>query len=178
MARSRPASLQVRGARRSDLSKVLWFLQRKAAFDGCELRATPARLARALFGKRPRCGVLLAERGGRSEGFAFYFETFSSFQGGPCLWLDDLYVVPEARGTGAGTALLTRLAQIARRRGCARIDWTVASANGRAATFYRKRGARIAPRTRLARLGAGEIQALAMNGRLRRRGGCSPSASG
>jgi GNAT superfamily N-acetyltransferase len=157
---SRPA-VQVRGAERADLPKILWFLREKAAFDKGELRATRADLARALFGRRPRCGVLLAERGGNSEGFAFYFETFSSFQGGPCLWLDDLYVVPEARGRGAGTALLTRLAQIARRRGCARIDWTVNLRNPRAIRFYRGRGARVKPALGLCRLDTGEIRALA-----------------
>jgi GNAT superfamily N-acetyltransferase len=163
-ARSRRAGLEVRRADPTDLTRVFWFLRRKAAFDRGELRATRADLARALFGKRPRCGVLLAERGGKPEGFAFYFETYSSFQGGPCLWLDDLYVVPEARGKGAGTALLRGLARIARRRGCARIDWTVSLRNGRSLRFYRGRGARIKPGVRLCRLDAGEIRELAGEG--------------
>jgi GNAT superfamily N-acetyltransferase len=143
---------------------VVWFLRRKAAFDGDTLRATPEGLDRALFGSRPRCGVLLAERGGTAAGFAFYFETFSSFQGGPCLWLDDLYVVPGSRGRGVGTALLARLARIAVRRGCARIDWLVNWSNGRAVRFYRGRGARVKTGTRLCRLGKADLRALAAAG--------------
>jgi hypothetical protein len=145
---TRSNSVEVRRAVRGDLPKVVWFLRRKAAFDGDTLRATPEGLDRALFGSRPRCGVLLAERGGTAAGFAFYFETFSSFQGGPCLWLDDLYVVPGSRV----------------RRGCARIDWLVNWSNGRAVRFYRGRGARVKTGTRLCRLGKADLRALAAAG--------------
>jgi len=161
MAPSRTPGVDVRGAVRADLPKILWFLRRKAAFDGGTLRATREGLARALFVRRPRCGVLLAEREGSVAGFAFYFETFSSFQGGPCLWLDDLYVVPGSRGAGVGTALLARLARIAVRRGCSRIDWTVNTSNGRAIRFYRGRGARVKAGTRLCRLDEADLRALA-----------------
>jgi len=164
MARSPILAVEVRNAGRADLSKVFWFLRRKAAFDGDTLRATREGLARALFGRRPRCGVLLAERGGRAAGFAFFSETFSSFRGEPCLWLDDLYVVSGLRGAGVGTALLARLARIAVRRGCSRIDWTVSSSNGRAIRFYRRRGARVKAKTRLCRLGEADLRALAAAG--------------
>jgi GNAT superfamily N-acetyltransferase len=157
-------TVEVRSAVRADLPKVLWFLRRKAAFDGDTLRATPEGLTRALFGSRPRCGVLLAEHDGSAAGFAFYFETFSSFQGGPCLWLDDLFVLPSSRGAGVGKALLAELARVAVRRGCARIDWTVEMSNTRAIRFYRARGARVKAGTRLCRLGQADLRALAAAG--------------
>jgi hypothetical protein len=102
MARSPILAVEVRNAGRADLSKVFWFLRRKAAFDGDTLRATREGLAGALFGRRPRCGVLLAERGGRAAGFAFLSETFSSFRGEPCLWLDDLRSFPACAARGLG----------------------------------------------------------------------------
>lgn len=135
--RTRPASP-------GDIDLIIDFLRQKAAFDGASpeaVEATPDRLRRTLFDGAPSEEVLLAERDGRAIGFASFYRTYSSFLCRPCLWLDDLYVLPEERGTGAGTALMRHLARIARDRGCGRIEWTVNASNGRAITFYRKHGA-------------------------------------
>jgi GNAT superfamily N-acetyltransferase len=104
---------------------------------------------------------LIAEIDREPVGFASYFLTFSSFLARPGLWMDDLYVHPQARGSGAGTALLCRLARLAEERGCARVEWTVAAANERGIGFYRKHGATVQESVRLARLDRAGIRTLA-----------------
>ncbi|MFN3520565.1 MAG: GNAT family N-acetyltransferase, partial [Sphingomonas sp.] len=80
-------------------------------------------------------------QGGLSIGFALFFHTFSTWTGRRGLWLEDLYVTPEARGSGAGGALLQALAQVALDRGCPRLEWTVLDWNTPALDFYRAKGA-------------------------------------
>ena len=72
---------------------------------------------------------------------ALYFTNFSTWSGRDGLYLEDLYVKPEARGTGLGKALLQRLARIAVARGCARVEWAVLDWNAPAIAFYRSLGA-------------------------------------
>src|SRR5499425_3912146 len=56
---------------------------------------------------------------------SLYFFTYSSFMGKPILWLEDLVVLPNERGQGAGKAILQALARIAVKRGCGRMEWSV-----------------------------------------------------
>lgn len=107
-----------------------------------EVRADRAVLAAHLFGDRPMAEVLIAERAGDPVGFALFFHNFSTFEGRPGIYLEDLFVTPEARGFGAGKALLARLAQLALERGCARLEWAVLDWNRPAIDFYRSLGAR------------------------------------
>jgi len=107
-----------------------------------EVRADPALLALHLFGPQPIAEVLIAERDGEAIGFALFFPNFSTFEGKPGLYLEDLYVRPEARGLGAGKALLARVARLALNRGCARVEWAVLDWNAPAISFYRAIGAR------------------------------------
>ena len=86
-------------------------------------------------------GVLLALEGSEPVGFAVYFHNFSTWLGRPGLYLEDLFVRPEMRGKGYGRALLERLAQIAKERGCGRMEWAVLDWNDPAIQFYRKLGA-------------------------------------
>lgn len=78
----------------------------------------------------------------RAVGFALYFFTFSTFEGRPSLYLEDVYVEPEARGYGIGTAILRRLAARARAHGCRRMEWTALDWNTSARTFYENLDAR------------------------------------
>ncbi len=108
-----------------------------------EVRATAARIRRDGFGARRYFRVLIAERGRSAVGFALYFFAYSTFLAQPTLFLEDLFVLPESRSTGAGKALLRALAQAAVRHGCGRMDWLVLADNAPAIRFYRGLGAKL-----------------------------------
>lgn len=105
------------------------------------VKATPARLRRHGFGRRPYFRTLLCRRGGRPVGVAVYFLTYSTFAGRPTLYIEDIFVVPRARKQGAGAALLRALARIAVRERCGRMEWSVLRWNTPAIGFYRRLGA-------------------------------------
>lgn len=101
-----------------------------------------ARLVADAFGPRPRFHVFLVERApGDAVGYAAVFETYSTFRARPVLYLEDLFVLREARGTGAGVALMRRIAREAIERGCARVSWIVLDWNESAQRFYERLGA-------------------------------------
>jgi GNAT superfamily N-acetyltransferase len=108
-----------------------------------EAKATVADIRRDGFGARRYFETLLCFRGRQPIGFALYFFTYSTFVGRPSIWLEDLYVVPEARGVGAGKALLAELARIAVRRRCGRLEWTVLDWNTPSIRFYESLGAKL-----------------------------------
>jgi GNAT superfamily N-acetyltransferase len=87
--------------------------------------------------------VIIGEVDGAAQGFALFFHNFSTFEGKPGVYLEDLFVQPEARGSGLGKALLARLAAIAVERDCARLEWSVLDWNEPAIGFYKKLGARL-----------------------------------
>jgi len=96
----------------------------------------------ALFGHNPRVWCLLAEDGdGQVVGFALWFFNFSTWRGKHGVYLEDLFVRPDARGGGHGRALLTELARIAVDNRCARMEWVVLDWNEPAHGFYRALGA-------------------------------------
>jgi GNAT superfamily N-acetyltransferase len=103
--------------------------------------ATEDGLRQALFGPRPYAEVVLAEDDERPIGFALFFHTFSTFVGRPGIYLEDLFVVPEARGRGVGRALLTHLSRLAVERGCGRVEWAVLDWNAPAIRSYQSLGA-------------------------------------
>jgi GNAT superfamily N-acetyltransferase len=100
-----------------------------------------ARLQGHLFGPRPFAEVLLAEEKGQVVGFALFFHNYSTFEGRPGIYLEDLFVEPEYRGQGHGKALLVELARLAVERGCGRVEWVVLNWNEPAIQFYRSIGA-------------------------------------
>jgi GNAT superfamily N-acetyltransferase len=95
-----------------------------------------------LFGPRPYAEVILAETDtGESAGFALFFHNFSTWEGKPGMYLEDLFVRPEYRGHGYGKALLSELARLAVERGCARLEWAVLDWNEPSIQFYKALGA-------------------------------------
>jgi GNAT superfamily N-acetyltransferase len=135
----------IRDAKPEDVDIIHGFILALADYEKLrhEVRADPASLARHLFGPRPMAEVLIAEdEAARPIGFALFFHNFSTFEGRPGIYLEDLYVAPEARGSGAGKALLKRLAQLAVERDCGRLEWAVLDWNEPAIAFYRSIGAR------------------------------------
>jgi GNAT superfamily N-acetyltransferase len=107
-----------------------------------EVVMTEELLATGLFGARPYAEVVLAEDDGRPVGFALFFHNFSTFLGRPGIYLEDLFVLPEHRGSGIGRMLLAHLARLAVERGCGRLEWAVLDWNRDAIKFYERLGAR------------------------------------
>ena len=108
--------------------------------------ATEAMFREALFGDAPKVFCLVAEdavdgHAGEVVGFAVWFFTFSTWLGRHGVYLEDLFVRPEARGRGHGQALLAELARIAVAAGCGRVEWAVLDWNSAAQGFYRSLGA-------------------------------------
>jgi GNAT superfamily N-acetyltransferase len=122
---------------------------------------TPEALHAALFGERPACEALIAERHGRAVGFALYFTTFSTFLARPGIYLEDVFVEPEHRGAGIGKAFLRHLAALAVERGCGRLEWRVLDWNEPSIRFYESLGAKVLPEWELVRMTAAEFTALA-----------------
>jgi GNAT superfamily N-acetyltransferase len=136
-------TISVRPATRSDLPQVLAFIRELAVYERLEdqVVATEADLAAALFGARPYAEVVLGCLGETPVGFALFFHNFSTFLGKPGIYLEDLFVRPEARGLGVGRRLLAWLARTTLERGCARLDWAVLDWNEPSIGFYRGLGA-------------------------------------
>ena len=139
----RPVDFAIRAARREDAGEVLRLIAGLARYEKLEHMAvgTEEQLAAALFGPRPSCEALVAERGGRAVGFALFFTTFSTFLCKPGLYLEDVFVEPEHRGAGIGKALLRRLAALCLERGCGRFEWSVLDWNEPSIGFYKALGA-------------------------------------
>jgi GNAT superfamily N-acetyltransferase len=106
------------------------------------VKASHDDLARALFGERPVAECVLAEIAGAPVGLALFFTNFSTWTGKPGLYLEDLFVMPSARGAGLGKALLVHLAELCVARGYGRFEWSVLDWNTPAIGFYQALGAK------------------------------------
>jgi GNAT superfamily N-acetyltransferase len=137
-------TVSIRAAAPSDLPLIAALIRDLAEYERLadEVRFDETELATHLFGPRPMAEVVIGEIDGAAQGFALFFHNFSTFEGRPGIYLEDLFVRPEARGSGLGKALLTHLAFLAVERGCARLEWSVLDWNEPAIGFYRKLGAR------------------------------------
>lgn len=113
---------------------------------------TEAQLRAELFGARPVIEAVIGWEDERAVGFALYFHNFSTFLARRGLYLEDLFVVPEARGRGYGKALMRHVARIALERECGRFEWAVLDWNQPAIDFYRSLGADVLPDWRICRL--------------------------
>jgi GNAT superfamily N-acetyltransferase len=134
----------IRPATLADLPLIAQLIRDLAAYEKLshEVRFDEATLAGHLFGPRPMAEVVIGEVDGAPQGFALFFHNFSTFEGKPGIYLEDLYVRPEARGGGLGKALLLHLAALAVERGCARLEWWVLDWNAPSIGFYKRLGAR------------------------------------
>ena len=134
---------RVREASEGDVSLILSFICELAEYEKLshEVVATEDGLRESLFGGRRYAEVLIAEHDGAPAGFALFFHNFSTFLGKPGIYLEDVYVRPEFRGTGIGRQLLVKLAHLALQRGCGRLEWSVLDWNEPSIGFYRQLGA-------------------------------------
>lgn len=138
-------TLAIRPATRADLPLIAQFIRDLAAYEKLshEVRFDEAVLAERLFGPRPYAEVIIGEIDGAPQGFALFFHNFSTFEGRPGIYLEDLFVRPETRGSGLGKALLAHLAKLAVERDCARLEWWVLDWNSPSIGFYQSLGARL-----------------------------------
>lgn len=155
--------IAIRPAVAGDLDLIIGFIRALADYERLagEVRLDRAVLGAHLFGPTPKAEVLIAESNGAAVGFALFFHSFSTFEGRPGIYLEDLFVAPEARGTGAGRALLSALAALALTRGCARLEWSVLDWNEPAIAFYRSLGANSMDEWTVNRVEGAALKALA-----------------
>ncbi len=128
----------VRPAIPADAPLILTLIRELAEYEKLldEVNTTLADVERLLFGPNPKAFCDIAELDGEPVGQALWFYNLSTFEGRHGIWLEDLYVRPEARGKGAGIALLRRLAQRCRDEGLARLEWVVLDWNAPSIAFY------------------------------------------
>jgi GNAT superfamily N-acetyltransferase len=153
----------LRAAEPRDCGELDRLIRELAVYEKLDHQAvgTPDGLHEALFGPRPACEAVMAERHGRAVGFALYFTTFSTFLCKPGLYLEDLFVEPGHRGAGIGKAMLRHLAALAVERGCGRFEWRVLDWNEPSIRFYESIGGKLLPEWELVRMTAPEFTALA-----------------
>ncbi len=136
-------SLHLRPATRADVPTILGLIEALAEYE--KLRsscvATIELIEPHLFGQHPHAEVVPAELEGPVACFAWFLHTFSTFQGKPGIYLEDLYVKPELRGNGIGKALVVHLARLAVLRDCGRLEWNVLNWNAPSIDFYKSLGA-------------------------------------
>ena len=155
--------VNVRPLAKTDIPAFLDLIQGLADYErlpGPDAEAR-ARLARDALSEPPRFWVLLAELDGRVVGYGLYFFTYSTFLARPTLYVEDIFVLPEARGNGAGRTIMKALAREAVRRECGRMEWTVLDWNKPAIDFYESLGGKILDEWRVVRLTAEEFSQLA-----------------
>jgi GNAT superfamily N-acetyltransferase len=136
-------TIHIRPAVPADAAQLLAFIRELAVYEkaGDEVLASVADLERTLFGAEAKAHALVCERDGRAIGLAIYFFSYSTWLGRNGLYLEDLYVTPAQRGSGAGKALLRHLARTAVENDCGRFEWSVLDWNEPAIQFYRSIGA-------------------------------------
>jgi GNAT superfamily N-acetyltransferase len=139
-----PPLASVRPIAPADVTRVWELLRGLAEYEQLTSAVTgdAGMLREALFGSGDRLRGLVAERAGRVVGYALYYPVFGSFRARWRLWLEDLYVEPEARGSGAGVALVAELARLTLAGGYLALDWEVIDWNRPALDFYEHLGAR------------------------------------
>jgi len=137
------SALRIVPATERDVPVILQMIKGLAEYERLteHVTATEAQLRATLFGPRPAAEVVIGYAGGKPVGFALFFQNYSTFLAQPGIYLEDLFVEPEARGHGYGRQLLAYLAKIAAERGCGRVEWSVLDWNQPAIGFYRKLGA-------------------------------------
>ena len=137
--------LSIRPATAKDAGLIVQFVRDLAEYerDPKAAVATEADFIRDGFGDDPKFKVVFAEWNGEPAGFALFFYNYSTWQGRPGLYLEDLFVKPEFRGKGIGKALLLHLAKIAVENNCGRYQWQVLDWNTPALDFYKSLGAEV-----------------------------------
>ena len=155
---------RIRWATENDAALIVHFIRELAIFEKepvAQVRITEADVMRDGFGPHRRFEVLIAEVDRKAVGFALFFPNYSTWEGKPGLYIEDIFVEESLRGTGIGRKLIAAVAKIAHSRGCARIDLAVLNWNP-ARGFYHRLGFRHAEPWQIFRLAAEELRALSV----------------
>ncbi len=156
----------VRRVTSADAQTVLTLIDALADYEKLARPTSEAkqRLLNDMFGPKPRVDVFLGEYDCTPAGYAFVFETYSSFLALPTLYLEDLFVLPDYRNKKVGYALFTAMVDEAHRRGCGRMEWTVLDWNQLAIDFYNRLGATHMKEWQLYRLLRGDMEKILKQG--------------
>lgn len=156
-------TIAIRAARPEDATTITTLVRALADYEREPeaALATEADFLRDGFGPRPAFHTLIAEDDGQAIGFALYFFSYSTWRGRRCLYLEDLFVKPEARGRGAGVGLMRELARLAVAEDCARFVWQVLDWNQPSIDFYERLGAKVTREWLSVRLEGEALSALA-----------------
>jgi GNAT superfamily N-acetyltransferase len=135
--------IDIRPATPADVPLIFALIKELAEYEKLshEVVATEEQIRATLFGDRPVSEVVISSLDGGPVGFALFFPNYSTFLGRPGLYLEDLFVRPEARGFGVGRELLEYLARLTVERGWGRLEWRVLDWNEPSIAFYKKLGA-------------------------------------
>ena len=138
------SNITIRPANIDDCDTILQFVIDLAVYEKArnEVLADQSHIRATLFSEEPKAFSLICEIDGQAVGFAVYFYNYSTWLGKHGVYLEDLYVAPEQRGSGAGKALLKELARIAVNNNCGRLEWSVLDWNEPAIKFYEAMGAK------------------------------------
>jgi GNAT superfamily N-acetyltransferase len=158
--------LRVRPGTPRDVPAILALIRGLAEYERLtrHLRLSARRLRRHGFGRRRYFESLICTLRGRPIGCAVYYFNYSTFTCSPVLFIEDIFVVPEERGRGAGNAMMAALARIAVKRGCHQMEWIVLDWNKPSIDFYHKLGARLDKTWVLTRLTDARLRRLAGRG--------------
>ena len=154
----------IRKATFEDVPVILTLIRGLAEYERAtpdQVPATEEHLRSSLFGGNPEAEVLLACEGTDALGFAVFFHNYSTWRGKHGLYLEDLFVKPEARGRGMGKALLVELARVAIERNCTLMQWAVLDWNQPSIDFYKALGAEALDEWTLFRMNAPAMRKLA-----------------
>ena len=136
-------NIDIRAATEVDVPLILSLIKDLARYEKLldQVVATEAILQESLFGPSPRAEVVIGSVQGMPVGYALFFHSFSTFLGKSGMYIEDLYVQRTHRGKGLGKALLMHVAELAQKRGCKRLEWSVLDWNEPAIQFYESLGA-------------------------------------
>jgi diamine N-acetyltransferase len=159
-------AITIRAARPGDAGLILSLVRALAGYERLldKVEATEERIAASLFADNPRVFCDIAEDGGKPVGFALWFYNYSTFLGRHGIYLEDLFVVPEARRLGVGRALFRHLARRCVDEGLGRFEWAVLDWNTPAIDFYKGQGAVLLDDWTACRLSGDRLRALAGEG--------------
>jgi GNAT superfamily N-acetyltransferase len=138
------SNIEIRKASIEDSTLILRFVTELAIYEKAEheVKATLSDIQKSLFASDLKTQAVICNIDNKPVGFAVYFFNYSTWLGKHGLYLEDLYVSSEHRGSGAGKALLKHLAKIALSKNCGRFEWNVLDWNEPAIKFYQSIGAK------------------------------------